>query len=137
MDDLIKRQDAIDACFHGGVANNYDCAEEIEKLPSAQKWKRWKMTRAEAIQILSTRGSDGMPHGYTSGYTEALDMAIEALQEQKTGKWITKSDTNPYYTTWWYECSECGQKPLRDEYWQEVLSDYCPNCGTRMECEEE
>ena len=66
-----------------------------------------------------------------------LSEAIEALQEQKTGKWITKSDTNPYYTTWWYECSECGQKPLRDEYWQEVLSDYCPNCGTRMECEEE
>lgn len=69
------------------------------------------------------------------------DACVDALKDmpsaQKTGKWITKSDTNPYYTTWWYECSECGQKPLRDGYGQEVLSDYCPNCGARMKCEEE
>ena len=38
------------------------------------------MTRKEAIQILSTRDWSGMLCGYTSGYTEALDMAIEALQ---------------------------------------------------------
>ena len=38
------------------------------------------MTREEAIQILSTRDWSGMLCGYTSGYTEALDMAIEALQ---------------------------------------------------------
>ena len=38
------------------------------------------MTRKEAIQILSTRDRYGVPCGYTSGYQEALDMAIEALQ---------------------------------------------------------
>lgn len=38
------------------------------------------MTKEEAIQILSTRDWSGMLCGYTSGYTEALDMAIEALQ---------------------------------------------------------
>lgn len=38
------------------------------------------MTREEAIQILSTRDWSGMLCGYTSGYTEALDMAIEVLQ---------------------------------------------------------
>ena len=38
------------------------------------------MTREEAIQILSTRDWSGMLCGYTSGYTEALDMAVEALQ---------------------------------------------------------
>lgn len=37
------------------------------------------MTREEAIQILSTRDVHGVLCGYTSGYTEALDMAIEAL----------------------------------------------------------
>ena len=66
-----------------------------------------------------------------------LSEAIEALKEQKTGKWITKSNTTPYYTEWWYECSECGQKPLRDGYGQEVLSDYCPSCGCRMVGDEE
>lgn len=38
------------------------------------------ITREQAIQILSTRDWSGMLCGYTSGYTEALDMAIEALQ---------------------------------------------------------
>lgn len=38
------------------------------------------MTREEAIQILSTRDAHGVLCGYTSGYQEALDMAIEALQ---------------------------------------------------------
>ena len=38
------------------------------------------MTKEEAIQILSTRDWSGMLCGYTSGYTEALDMAIEVLQ---------------------------------------------------------
>ena len=37
------------------------------------------MTRDKAIQILSTRDWSGMLCGYTSGYAEALDMAIEAL----------------------------------------------------------
>ena len=34
MDDLIKRQDAIDACLNGYSANVYDCVDEIKKLPS-------------------------------------------------------------------------------------------------------
>lgn len=37
------------------------------------------MNREEAIQILSTRDAHGVLCGYTSGVTEALDMAIEAL----------------------------------------------------------
>ena len=41
------------------------------------------MTREEAIQILSTRDWSGMLCGYTSGYAEALDMAVEALQESE------------------------------------------------------
>ena len=41
------------------------------------------MTPEEAIQILSTRDAHGVMCGYTSGVTEALDMAIEALQFTK------------------------------------------------------
>ena len=40
------------------------------------------MTREEAIRILSKRDAHGVLCGYTSGVTEALDMAIEALQWQ-------------------------------------------------------
>lgn len=40
------------------------------------------MTKEEAIQIISTRDAHGVLCGYTSGVTEALDMAIEALEMQ-------------------------------------------------------
>ena len=39
------------------------------------------MTREKAMQILSTRDAHGVLCGYTSGVTEALDMAIEALSK--------------------------------------------------------
>ena len=39
------------------------------------------LTREKAIQILSTRDAHGVLCGYTSGVTEAIDMAIEALSE--------------------------------------------------------
>ena len=38
------------------------------------------MTKELAIKILSTRDRYGCLCGWTSGYTEALDMAIEALK---------------------------------------------------------
>lgn len=47
------------------------------------------MTREEAIRMLSNRDAHGVPCGYTSGYQEAFDMAVEALQAEtvKHGKW--------------------------------------------------
>lgn len=49
------------------------------------------MAREEAIQILSTRDWSGMLCGHTSGYTEALDMAIQALSKP-SGDLISRAD---------------------------------------------
>lgn len=38
------------------------------------------MTREEAIKILSNRDDFGIPKGYTSGYAEAIDIAIRSLE---------------------------------------------------------
>lgn len=38
------------------------------------------MTREEAVKILNNRDSFGIPKGYTSGYAEAIDMAIHSLE---------------------------------------------------------
>jgi hypothetical protein len=46
----------------------------------------------------------------------------------KHGRWVKQTDEN----CWWYECSECGDYPLKNAYGHEVLSKYCPNCGARM-----
>lgn len=63
---------------------------------------------------------------------EVADMAIEALQEKKTGKWIHKReyDLYPYDIL---TCSACGETDAR----MYRSDSYCPNCGARMECEEE
>lgn len=58
--------------------------------------------------------------------------------ERKIGKWIKKSKRLDFCTEWWYECSECGNKPPNDRYGHpNYLTDFCPNCGVKMIGEEE
>lgn len=45
------------------------------------------------------------------------------------GKWI-KIESKRYY---WHECSECGYPPPLDRYKHDWFSDYCPNCGAKMD----
>lgn len=42
--------------------------------------------------------------------------------------WVRKEN----HMTYWYECSHCGNKPLRNEWKEEVYSSYCPHCGATM-----
>ena len=49
------------------------------------------MTREEVIKILSTRDAHGVLCGYTSGVTEALEMAIEALSAELSATNTEKS----------------------------------------------
>ena len=89
------------------------------------------MTREEAIQILSTRDAHGVLCGYTSGVTEALDMAIEALQNRPTGVWVDKGGYSEYS-----ECGEVAQKVELCDCVYERLTKFCPNCGAIMENKE-
>lgn len=85
------------------------------------------MKKEEAIQILSTRDAHGVLCGYTSGVTEALDMAVEALRDRPMGEWVDKGRYS--------ECSKCGEVAQKVELCDcvyEHLTNYCPNCGARM-----
>ena len=84
------------------------------------------MDKQKAISLLR-RIQD--PEPYEPKITEdayyALEMGINALEEQRTGEWILCQ--SEYGDSW--VCSECGE-----EY---VLTDgtieeqhYCPNCGS-------
>lgn len=33
----------------------------------------------------------------------------------------------------WYQCSICQNRPLNDHNERPALSDYCPNCGAKMD----
>ena len=80
------------------------------------------MTREEAIDIINS-----CVQADTEDVNEALDMAIKALeQETKRGKWLTSNiGEGEVY------CSFCHVDSLFD-----IKTNYCPNCGIKMEVEE-
>lgn len=85
------------------------------------------MTKEEAIDYLTAIwGSDST----SIDETIALEMAIKALEEPKTGHWKVVSDGygDKAYIC---ECSEC-----KDTVWVYKDADrkwnYCPNCGRHM-----
>ena len=116
------------------------------------------MTRAEAIYRLKNTAWLGSDADRVA--TEnAVDMAIEALEEneslaksindaaelirklQKTGKWewvqlfpSVPYDSNTELGNW--HCSECGFMPSSFNLAKKHLN-YCPSCGSRMECWED
>ena len=53
--------------------------------------------------------------------------------ERKRGEWVKQMDE----LAWWYECSVCGDYPLKDAYGHESLSRFCPWCGADMRGEGE
>lgn len=89
-----------------------------------------RMTNQEAISMLR-RFQDPEPWEpqITSDAFHALEMAIEALDEHKTGRWLY-GVTSPGAMNIRYKemtCSECG--------WTHSLlipDNYCPNCGCNM-----
>ena len=86
------------------------------------------ITRELAIEILSTRDWSGMLCGYTSGYTEALDMAIEALQidlvQCKDCK-HRETDDCPMYRIEWFFIDE-GYGDFDEDY---IIHDYTTDDG--------
>lgn len=90
------------------------------------------MTKEEALEILDwipTKGDE----------VDALEMAIEALKECKTGKWF---DTANVYdkraNKHDYFCLECKTNAMdfiggSEDWWCCKPPKYCPNCGAKME----
>lgn len=83
------------------------------------------MTREEAIKILNSLFlvAEVLKVGKEKRreIKEALNMAIEALSEERTGEWVDRNDEDV-----WNYCSVCGEQSID-------LFDYCPKCGAKME----
>lgn len=62
---------------------------------------------------------------YSNLWDEVDDMPAADVQPVKHGRWI-----NENFCT---RCSACGNMTIYDKYSREVESDYCPNCGARMD----
>ena len=83
------------------------------------------MTNEEAARILSN-GLVNAPSDHI--WATAFKMAIKALEGQKAGKWVV------YDEDYVPQCSECGYVPAYNKYLNKYYySDWCPNCGAKME----
>lgn len=76
--------------------------------------KEWwgRMTKKEAIETLRAN----YPDACFEQLREAVDMAIEALSESKTGEWVEIENGE-------YLCSNCSY---------EKIFNYCPICGKKL-----
>lgn len=64
---------------------------------------------------------------------EAADIAINALKEQKTGKWIKDEEQSKEHTEPIFICSCCQNNSA---WGTEERTRYCSFCGAKMEVEE-
>lgn len=80
------------------------------------------MTREEAIEWLQSRKEHWEMDDDGQELAQALEMGIQALENQKTGHWIDCADKDL-----WYRCSECGKR-----MWSGNCYNYCSNCGAKM-----
>lgn len=100
----------------------------------------WMISMKAVLDIVSQYcpDDDGSCSKAGVDLREMLD-EIEGLDETevepvKHGKWIIDyaEGTKIYHA----HCSECGEKPDRHiggDYYIDKLSDFCPNCGARMD----
>lgn len=93
------------------------------------------VSRTEVFEIIEQIDVAGGFIGYNT-YSEAFErvrnLPSVKLQEPKTGQWIVY-DSGNYNGKWsCCFCDNCRNYYTRD--WREM--NYCPNCGAKMESEE-
>ena len=84
------------------------------------------MTKAEAIAMLKRiQEPEAWEPQINQAAFEALDMAIEALeQEPETAHWIKVPDEETFF------CSKCNARLYDEQIY--LPFNYCPNCGAKM-----
>lgn len=99
------------------------------------------ISRNEAYQELREARccdmTDEWGRGYNAGITEAMDIINNIIPPADAapavhGRWTYTC----YYEQEWYKCSNCGaNSPCTTGGWA-IKTNYCPNCGAKMDGED-
>ena len=89
------------------------------------------ISRQDAIDALTEanlkRHMDSVEGGQEN--RSAIRIIMTLPSAERKGKWIRMTADGVY----WYECSECHEKPLLNRWHkQDEMSKFCPNCGASM-----
>lgn len=135
--------DDYDVNFDGHTAEEIAEAFDVAFRALEQESCEDAVSVASVFEIMENLMS--IPYDFDRSITEkdvseSMDK-IRALprvtpQEPKTGEWCKQNDD--YFD--WYECSECGygsegEMQYSSEY--DVRTNFCPNCGAKMQEVEE
>ncbi len=127
MSDLIRRQDAIDACR--SVADNINsptdqqigaeyCLDLIKEIPSTEP------EQEEFEWCHDCKEYDQQNH-CCHRWTKVIRQTVEELKAQKPEKTAIVEDFGHPCGTYGY-CSNCGGYCVNEE-------PYCPHCGAKVE----
>ena len=148
MADLIDRQETLNALCDNcdtvqAVCPHYPCKRytSVEALPSAQPdvpdTNVGDMISRQAAIMAVLYGSLGATtiYGRTEQGMTAQKETVQAIRmlpsAERHGKWIHDGYDFPHGVDWMH-CSECGK---RDVYCPATRTNFCPNCGARMDGE--
>lgn len=98
------------------LRSNYDCSNEAE-----EPYFRALTKGIEAIKVVQQEID------YWRDKCAMYEQAVEMATVEHKGHWINRNGDNIYPFWERYKCSVCGGNSNN--------SDYCPNCGTKMENE--
>ena len=99
-----------------------------------------RMDRKEAIEILKRNKPTSDPRRCGIDLCEAVDIAIEVLQEpeRKKGCWKRCHKYEFGSDKWGHRCSECGHEISDDDssiIKNFLLPNFCEHCGADMRAE--
>ena len=145
MSDLIDREallrqiDIDSEGEPGYYGDTWKFIDTIKSMPPAQLSTNLTevgtdcISRQAAIETFKDCAVNGVG---IDGIVDALKQLPPA--EPKRGKWIRTGSGSLYDH---YGCSECGKAPkwdcLGDNRWKIAFTDFCPNCGAKMEVNNE
>lgn len=116
-------------------------AEYIERAAAIKRIKEYSLTAYDInLDNKEEFAGNSLPENYCEGLYEATelldDLPAAEVAEVRYGKWDASDRYKFLDGSTCIRCTECGAALHLDEY-QKYNWHYCPNCGARMDKEDE
>ncbi|MBO7682358.1 MAG: hypothetical protein J6T17_06350 [Clostridia bacterium] len=85
-----------------------------------------RLIDADALREKAHKLPNGYNHGWFHKCVDEMIDTAPTIDPVKRGKWLRTP-------TWWAYCSVCGMEPPNES---NETTDFCPNCGAKMDKED-
>lgn len=100
------------------------------------------ISRSELLKAMDKRykeKKDIVPDNLAEGFMQMENLikeqpgiyAMTFTQNVAKGEWLY--NIGSLDSTRQYKCSKCGKPPILSSNWRFQLTNYCPNCGAKMD----